>query len=111
MIDAPAPTLETLPYKVIAYDIERGSQVTSGGIMLGDDNGKVIGIRPRWLRVYSVGEYVKDIRPGDWILVEHGRWSRTVEYYGLQLQEVEPCSILAKSTSVEKPDFRSIGRE
>lgn len=105
------PTFETLPYKVIAYDIERGSQLLNGGIILGDDNGKVSGIRPRWLRVYSVGEHIKDVQPGDWILVEHGRWTRTVEFWGMQLQEVEPSSILAKSSTEEKPDYRSHGRD
>lgn len=111
MCDFPDARIQALPHKVIAYEIERGSQITEGGIMLGDDNGKTRGIRPRWLRVYSVGEYIKDIRPGDWILVKHGRWSRCVSYHGMQLQEVEPCSILARSDSVEKPDFRSIGNE
>lgn len=104
--------IEALPNKIIAYDIERGSQITQGGIMLGDDNGKTRGIRPRWLKVYAVGKNIADfIKPEMWILVKHGRWSRCIEYMGLQLQEVEPCSILAISDSPEKPDFRSIGNE
>jgi hypothetical protein len=52
-----------------------GRQLQSGVILLGDD-GKTDGIRPRWAKVYAVGPEQRDVTPGQWILVEHGRWSR-----------------------------------
>ena len=52
-------------------------QLSSGVILLGDD-GKTDGIRPRWCQVYAVGPEQKDVRVGQWILVEHGRWTRGV---------------------------------
>lgn len=52
-----------------------GRQLQSGIILLGDD-GKTDGIRPRWARVYAVGPEQTDVRVGQWVLIEHGRWSR-----------------------------------
>ena len=52
-----------------------GRQLSSGIVLLGDD-GKTDGIRPRWAQVYAVGPEQRDVTPGQWILVEHGRWSR-----------------------------------
>jgi co-chaperonin GroES (HSP10) len=50
-------------------------QLQSGVILLGDD-GKTDGIRPRWARVYAIGPEQRDVSVGQWVLVEHGRWSR-----------------------------------
>jgi hypothetical protein len=55
-----------------------GRTLSSGVIMLGD-NGKTDGIRPRWCRVYAVGPEQTDVKVGQWILVEHGRWSRGIK--------------------------------
>lgn len=52
-----------------------GRQLGSGIIMLGDD-AKTDGIRPRWAMVFAVGPEQKDVIPGQWVLVEHGRWTR-----------------------------------
>lgn len=55
-----------------------GRTLSSGVILLGDD-GTSNGIRPRWAKVYAVGPEQKQVSPGQWVLVEHGRWSRGVE--------------------------------
>ncbi len=55
-----------------------GRQLSSGILLLGDD-GKTDGIRPRWARVYAIGPEQQDVRVGQWVLVEHGRWSRGVK--------------------------------
>jgi len=65
--------------KVLVTNIESGGRVTRGGIIVPDDDGKERGIRPRWAEIYSVGEDVKDLSPGQWILISHGRWSRGVD--------------------------------
>lgn len=70
--------VKALKGKVLVSDLERGSR-TVRGIILPDDNGKSEGIRPRWGKVYSVGEDITDIVPGQWILVENGRWTRMLE--------------------------------
>jgi co-chaperonin GroES (HSP10) len=66
---------KALKNKVLVTDLERGMRIING-ILIPDDNGKSEGVRPRWARVYSVGQGVDDIQEGQWILIEHGRWTR-----------------------------------
>ena len=69
-------TVRALHDHVIVSDMYFGERTTSGGIILLDDNAKSRGIRPRWGLVKIVGPRQQDVKPGDWILVSHGRWSR-----------------------------------
>jgi co-chaperonin GroES (HSP10) len=64
--------------KVIVTDLERGEKTTKGGIIMLDDSTVAAGergIRPRWARVYAVGPDQTDVAVGEWILLEHGRWT------------------------------------
>ena len=70
--------IRALKGKVLVTDLERGSRIVNG-IIIPDDNGKSEGIRPRWGKVYSVGEDITDIVPGQWILIENGRWTRMLK--------------------------------
>lgn len=54
-------------------------KLSSGVVLLGDDK-KSSGIRPRWAKVYAIGPEQKDVVPGQWVLVEHGRWTRGVKF-------------------------------
>jgi len=64
---------------IIVTDMSfEGRQLASVIVLLGDD-GKTDGIRPRWARVYAIGPEQRDVRVGQWVLVEHGRWSRGVK--------------------------------
>ena len=64
---------------VLATDMNFSQRTLSSGVILLGDDGKTDGIRPRWCRVYAVGPDQQDVVPGQWILVEHGRWSRGIE--------------------------------
>lgn len=61
---------------VIVTDMSFTGRVLSSGIMLLNDDGKSEGIRPRWAKVYKVGPLQTDVKEGQWIFVEHGRWTR-----------------------------------
>ncbi len=61
--------------KVLVSELERGTRTVRGFIIPNDD-GKSEGIRPRWAKVHSVGNDITDISPGQWILIENGRWTR-----------------------------------
>ena len=61
---------------VIVEEMEFGEQISKGGIIIQSDDGKTMGVKPRWGRVYAVGEKNKDVKVGDWVLIEHGRWTR-----------------------------------
>ena len=66
--------------RVIVNKMEFGEQTTSGGIILASDDGKDQGLKPRWGCVVSKGnENTDPYEIGDWILVEHGRWTRGFE--------------------------------
>jgi hypothetical protein len=64
---------------VIVRDMNFGARKLASGIFLLNDDGKTEGIRPRWARVYAVGPDQKDVAVGQWVFIEHGRWSRGME--------------------------------
>jgi co-chaperonin GroES (HSP10) len=100
---------ELIPIKdrVIVSDMEFGDIKTRGGIIIQSDDGKGHGIKPRWGKVYAKGRDNKDeYTVGDWILVEHGRWTRgaKIKTDGVEqvLRMVEAQSVLIWSN--EKPE-------
>lgn len=73
-------TIKPLHDKVLVANMNFGEQRSSGGIVMLGDDGKDQGIHPRWARVYAVGpEHNEEYNVGDWVLIEHGRWSRGIE--------------------------------
>ena len=62
---------------VLVTDMEFGERKL-GMFVLPSDDGKSEGVRHRWGRVWAVGAEQKDVKVGDWILLEHGRWTRGV---------------------------------
>jgi co-chaperonin GroES (HSP10) len=72
---------------VLITDMNFDQRVTKGGIVLTSDDGKSEGVRHRWGRVWAVGPEQKDVKVGEWILLEHGRWTRgvTVEDNGVDI--------------------------
>lgn len=69
--------IRPLPGNIFAV-LQLGERVTAGGIVLRDDNGKDEGIRPRWAQIWKVADDVTDVRPGQWALCEHGRWTMRI---------------------------------
>jgi len=63
---------------VLITDMNFDARVSKGGIVLPSDDGKSEGVRHRWGRVWAVGPQQHDVKVGDWILLEHGRWTRGV---------------------------------
>lgn len=68
----------TIHDHVLVKNMNSGETVTAGGIVLRADNAKSHGVRPRWAEVFMVGPSQRDVKAGDWILIEHGRWTRKV---------------------------------
>ena len=71
--------IQPLRDKVMVEDMKFGMQTTSKGLIVLNDDGANHGIKPRWARVHAVGPDQADIVVGQYILVEHGRWTRGVE--------------------------------
>jgi co-chaperonin GroES (HSP10) len=90
--------LQPLKDSVIVSDMIFDARITTGGIILPNDNGKSTGIRPRWGQVYAVGPEQQDVTPGQWICIEHGRWTRGIDVEDengkITLRRVDPKDIM-----------------
>jgi co-chaperonin GroES (HSP10) len=73
-------TLSPLKDKVFVTDINFDEEVTTAGIVLKSDNGKGEGVKPRWGRVWAIGPEQTDVKIGEWILMEHARWTREFQH-------------------------------
>ena len=106
-----ADSLEPLRDAVIVKDMSFDMRQTSAGIVLLNDNGTGLGIRPRWAQVYAVGPEQQDVRPGNWICVAHGRWTRGIEIddNGVKrtIRRIDPNDILLVSD--EQPQDDTMG--
>lgn len=100
-------TIKPLHDKVFVSDMDFGEQRTTGGIFVPSSDGKADGITPRWGKVWAIGPDQRDVAIDDWILVEHGRWTRTVEVEQedgtiLKVRMVDAKDIMM--TADEKPE-------
>jgi co-chaperonin GroES (HSP10) len=64
--------------RVLVCDMEYGETKTKAGLIIPNNDGTASGIKPRWATVQSVGADITDIKPGDRVLIAHGRWTRGV---------------------------------
>ena len=106
-INAIKGNLKPIGNRVLVSDMHFGEQKTKGGLIVLDDDGTSRGIYPRWGKVYAKGPKNKDdYAVGEWVLVEHGRWTRGCKIDNgndeIMLRMIEAESILAYSQ--EKPE-------
>jgi len=104
--------IQALHDDILVSDMTFDARLSNGGIYLLNDNGKGLGIRPRWGRVYAVGPKQKKIQEGQWILVEHGRWTRGLEIEDesgeLTIRKVDPDCIMMISDEENCPNAEGI---
>lgn len=106
--------LKAIGERVLVTDMYFGEQKTASGLIINNDDGTTRGIYPRWGKVYSKGPANKDdYEVGDWILIEHGRWTRSVAMEtddgDIEVRMVDSECVLAYNK--EKPDDVQIGAE
>lgn len=106
--------LSPIKNRVIVSEMEFGEQRTASGLIIRSDDGETRGIYPRWGRVHAKGpDNTEDYQVGDWILIEHGRWTRGVkidEGSGEnELRMIEAESVLGWSKT--KPEGVQFGKE
>jgi co-chaperonin GroES (HSP10) len=87
---------------VIVSDMQFDERQSAGGIVLLNDNGTDEGIRARWGCVRTVGPEQEDVNVGQWVLVDHGRWTRGVEIKDdtgeeMVIRRVDPKDIMMVS--------------
>jgi co-chaperonin GroES (HSP10) len=104
--------LRALHDHVIVSEMAFDQRITSGGLILLNDNGTTLGIRPRWGQVYAVGAEQTDVQVGQWICVAHGRWTRGLDIEdesGLRtIRRIDPEDILLISDTQPQDDTMSI---
>jgi len=106
--------LRPLSKDILVYDMDMGEQVTAAGIVIKSDDGKAHGVKPRWARVYKIGTNCElDVKVGEWILIEHGRWTRKIKIDDgdgvKEVQKVEVKAVLAATD--ERPSTAYWGQE
>ena len=110
-----ADTIRPIKNRVLVHNMHFGEQTTKGGIIIRSDDGETRGIYPRWGQVHSKGPDNKDpYEVGDWILVEHGRWTRGMKLDITDVGEVEMRMVEAESVlayAEDKPNDVRIGGE
>ena len=72
-------SLTPLNDTILVDEMKFDERITSGGIVLLNDDMKSAGIRPRWARVYAIGPKQTDVKIGQYVLITHGRWTRGVK--------------------------------
>jgi hypothetical protein len=101
--------IRALKKDVLVSDMEFDTRITQSGLILPNDNGTSLGIRPRWGRVYAVGKDQTDVRVGQWICVAHGRWTRGVDIEDGEgtikrtIRKIDPNDILLVSDNETRP--------
>lgn len=99
--------IRALKKDVLVTDMSFDQRITQTGLILLNDNGTSLGIRPRWGQVYAVGPQQTDVQVGQWICVAHGRWTRGIEIEDetgkRTIRKIDPKDILLISNSAEMP--------
>lgn len=103
--------LRALKKDVLVSEMSFDQRITQSGLILLNDNGTTLGIRPRWGQVYAVGPLQTDVQPGQWICVAHGRWTRGIEIEDESgqrtIRKIDPKDILLISETQPQDDTMS----
>ena len=89
--------------KIFAEILDVGEITTKAGIILQSDVGKES--RPRWFKIEAVGPEATEVKEGDYVLVDTGRWSTLLKRLsdGVELRDIEYDGILAVADKDNMP--------
>jgi co-chaperonin GroES (HSP10) len=109
-------TIKPLKDKILVVDMDFEEQKTASGIIIQSDDGKGHGVKPRWAKVWAVGPEQEEVSVGEWVYVEHGRWTRGItvadpsrEGEEVVIRMIEPKAIMLQAD--EKPSDAYLGIE
>jgi co-chaperonin GroES (HSP10) len=113
-LEAKKIKVRPLSKDILVINMDMGEMKTAGGLIIQSDDGKAHGVKPRWAEVYKVGSQCDiDVKPGQWVLIEHGRWTRKIKIDDgegeKEFQKVEVKSIMAVAD--QRPNDFYIGQE
>lgn len=94
--------------RILAIMAEKpaGYKKSKSGLLIADKDMDASGIKNRWFEVYAVGEEIDWVKPGQYLLVAHGRWSNGIKAFDdsdekLYLLDNKECLMI----SDERPDM------
>lgn len=101
--------------KILAEMIDNpGEEITTpGGIILMSKDGTESAVRPRWFKIYSVGDDIDWIAKGKYVLVDHGRWSNGMQVdtdLKLYLLDNKDCLMESDEDPMEDNNIRILGK-
>jgi hypothetical protein len=101
--------IRALGENIICINADFGDQVTQSGLVIKSNIDQSQGITSRWFEVFEVGPDITWLTPGEWVLVEYGRWTPHFELEDDRLPggktkawKVDPKGCLA--TAEQKPE-------
>lgn len=105
------PTLKAINDNILCINADFGDYVTESGLLIKSNIEESQGITPRWMQVFEVGPEIDWLQSGQWVLVEYGRWTNSLElqddrfdteHNKMDVWKVDPAGCLAVAD--EKPD-------
>ena len=108
-----ARKIKAMRDKILAEMVEKigEEKKTAGGIILTEKDGTEEAIKPRWFKVYSIGEGIEWIEEGAYVLVAHGRWSRSMkvdEDLTVHLLDNKDCLMVTDTDPTNDTNFRAL---
>ena len=98
--------LRPIKSRVLVTDMNFDDYKTKSGLIIPGDDGQVHGIKPRWGKVFAVGpKGPSELNPGDWILIQHGRWSRGVKMQDPDTKEIKTVWMVESESILLHGDY------
>ncbi len=87
---------------VLVSGMNFSERYSAGGIFIPKDDGQIHGIYPRWAKVYAIGPKQEEVKPGQYICIAHGRWTRGINIVDSNdelhtIRRIDPADILLVS--------------
>jgi len=102
-------TITPIRDKVLAKMIDGfGHFTTSAGLIIAEKEMTSESIRPRWFEILFTGPEQEDVKPGEFVLMAHGRWIRGIDYEGDKVYFLDNEEMLV--VSEELPDGINDGK-
>ena len=88
-----ASDVEAICDHVLIDGLETFAERVVNGLIIPNEDQTERGIRPRWAHVFKVGPEHDSVKPGDWVLVKHGSWTRGTMIDGKVYRRIDPKEI------------------
>jgi len=64
---------------ILCINADFGDYISEAGLIIKSNIKDSQGITPRWMQVFETGPEINWLQSGQWVLVEYGRWTESIE--------------------------------